>query len=137
MAPIIRHPLSSSQREELAPVCTTRLRDVAGDTIRLVSGNARAAAIDIDIHEGHLSRSLKDGTIRLEQLELLGPTFAAKFGAELVERFGPCDDPKARLQRRIPLGQDGGDRSATIRQPRPPRSTRRTQTEWSRRACVF
>lgn len=101
MAPIVPDPARTSPREELVPVCTTRLRDVAGDAIRLVSGNARAAAIDMDIHEGHLSRSLKDGTMRLEQLELLGPTFAAKFGAELVERFGPCDDPKARVQRRI------------------------------------
>lgn len=101
MAPIVRDPASTSPREELVPVCTTRLRDVAGDTIRLVHGNARAAAIDIDIHEGHLSRALTDGTIRLEQLERLGPSFAAKFGAELVERFGPCDDPKARQQRWI------------------------------------
>jgi hypothetical protein len=76
------------------------LRDVAGDAIRATSGNARAAAIDLDVHEGHLSRQLKDGTIRLEQLEILGPAFAAEFGAELVERFGPSD-PRARVQRLI------------------------------------
>jgi len=97
----IREPLSSSQREELVPVCTTRIRDVAGDTIRLVSGNARAAAIDLNVHEGHVSRLISDGTMRLEQLERLGPAFAAKFGAELVERFGRCDDPRARVQRKI------------------------------------
>lgn len=101
MAPIVREPPGASPREELAPVCTTRLRDVAGDSIRTVSGNARAAAIDLAIHEGHLSRQLSDGTIRLEQLERLGPAFAAKFGADLVERFGPCIDPKARIQRTI------------------------------------
>lgn len=101
MAPIVRDPLLPSPREVLAPVCTTRLRDVATDTIHLTSGNARAAAIDIQIHEGHLSRSLKDGTIRLEQLECLGPAFAAKFGAELVERFGRDLDPKDRVRRLI------------------------------------
>ncbi len=101
MAPIVRDPASTTQREVLAEGCTTRLRDVAGDSIRTVCGNARAAAIDMRIHEGHLSRALKDGTLRLEQLETLGPAFAAKFGADLVERFGRCDDPKARLQRTI------------------------------------
>jgi len=101
MTPIVRDPQTSSPREVLAPVCTTRLRDVAGDSLRTVSGNARAAAIDMDIHEGHLSRSLKDGTIRLEQLECLGPKFAAKFGADLVERFGPVLDKKARARRLI------------------------------------
>ncbi len=101
MAPTVRDPALGSQQEVLAPVCTTRLREVAADTIHITSGNARAAAIDMQIHEGHLSRSLKDGTIRLEQLECLGPAFAAKFGQELVERFGPLVDPKARVRRLI------------------------------------
>jgi hypothetical protein len=99
--PIVPEPPRTTQREALAESCTTRLRDVAGDTLRTVCGNARAAAIDMRIHEGHLSRSLKDGTLRLEQLEALGPAFAAKFGANLTEAFGRCDDPKARLQRTI------------------------------------
>jgi len=101
VAPTVPDPALVSQREVLAPVCTTRLRDVVGDSIRTVSGNARAAAIDMRIHEGHLSRSLKDGTLRLEQLECLGPAFAAKFGADLVERFGPVLDRRARVRRII------------------------------------
>lgn len=82
-------------------VGTSRLREVCADAIRTVSGNARAAAIDMQIHEGHLSRSLKDGTIRLEQLEALGPAFAAKFGQELVEKFGPLTDPKDEARRAL------------------------------------
>ena len=74
------------------------LRDIAAEAIRATSGKARAAAMDLGIHEGHLSRQLKDGTIRLEQLEQLGPTFAAKFGQELVEQYGPLSDPKARAR---------------------------------------
>jgi len=101
MAPTVPTPGPASQPEQLAPVCTCRLRDVAGDALRITSGNARAAAIDLQIHEGHLSRQLKDGTLRLEQLEVLGPLFAAKFGAELVERFGPIADRNARARRVI------------------------------------
>lgn len=69
--------------------------------MRSTSGNARAAAIDMEIHEGHLSRSLKDGTLRLEQLERLGPTFAAKFGQALVEQFGRLADPKDHARKQI------------------------------------
>lgn len=104
----------ASQREELADVRprpakadlrpqvrTSCLREVAAETIRSVSGNARAAAIDMNIHEGHLSRQLKDGTLRLEQLEVLGPTFAAKFGQQLVEQFGDLASPKEYALKRL------------------------------------
>jgi len=77
------------------------LREVAADAIRTFSGNARAAAIDLNVHEGHLSRQLKDGTLRLEQLEVLGPAFCAKLGQELVEQFGPLSSPKDRARRLI------------------------------------
>lgn len=69
--------------------------------MRSTSGNARAAAIDLNVHEGHLSRQLKDGTIRLEQLEVLGPAFAVKFGQELIEQFSPLATPQARLRHQI------------------------------------
>lgn len=108
MATNVNGSAVASHREQLADVRPTqakaqltpqagasRLRDVCADAIRATSGNARAAAIDIDIHEGHLSRQLKDGTIRLEQLEVLGPAFAVKFGKELIETFGQLADPKA------------------------------------------
>lgn len=122
----MQQPSSASHREQLADVHPTpakahlgpqapasRLRDVCADTIRTVSGNARAAAIDINIHEGHLSRQLKDGTIRIEQLEALGPVFAAKFGQELVDKFGPLTDPKAEAHRAI---RDIEDRLSTLKQ---------------------
>ena len=101
----------ASHREELAAVrgkavkvslstqvTASRLRDVAADAVRAFSGNARAAAIDLDIHEGHLSRLMKDGTLRLEQLEVLGPAFAARLGEELVRQFAPLRDPKEQLR---------------------------------------
>lgn len=114
MGTTVRQSDSASHRELLADVRPTpvkaqlgpqasasTLRDVCADTIRIVSGNARAGAIDIGIHEGHLSRQLKDGTIRLEQLEALGPAFAARFGQELIERFGALRDPKSEARRVI------------------------------------
>lgn len=68
---------------------TSSLRELAGDAIRATSGNARAAAIDLNIHEGHLSRQLKDGSLRLEQLEVLGPTLLAELGRQLQHAYGP------------------------------------------------
>jgi hypothetical protein len=122
----MRDPQAASHREQLADVrpvqakahlapqaAASRLREVCADTIRTVSGNARAAAIDMQIHEGHLSRSLKDGTIRIEQLEALGPAFAAKFGQELVEKFGPLADPKSEARRTI---RDIEERLNTLKQ---------------------
>lgn len=105
--------VSASPREQLADVCATpakaelrtqagasTLRDLAAETIRTVSGNARAAAIDLQIHEAHLSRQLKDGSLTLARLEVLGPTFAAKFGQALVEQFGTAlETPQARIRR--------------------------------------
>lgn len=105
---------SASHREELASVRpkpakadlsaqarASRLRDVAADAIRTVSGNARAAAIDLNIHEGHLSRLLKEGGIRLEQLEVLGPAFAVTFAERLIAEFGPIATPEARMAQLI------------------------------------
>lgn len=114
MPSTMRDSSAASHREELADVRgkpakadlrtqggASSLHEVAADTIRAVCGKASAAAIDIGIHEGHLSRQLSDGTIRLEQLEKLGPAFAAKFGQELVERFGALATPKARGKQKL------------------------------------
>ncbi len=71
------------------------LREVAKDAIRRV-GKQSAAASDIGIHEGRLAHKLTDGTISLAELEKLGPHYAAEFGRQLLERFGPMSTPHAR-----------------------------------------
>ena len=76
----------------------SRLRDVAADALRRTSSQ-KAAAIDIDLSEGRLSHKLQDGTLTLAQLEALGPVFAAKFGKDLVEKFGPLADPRDHARR--------------------------------------
>lgn len=73
------------------------LREVAKDAIRRV-GKQSAAASDIGIHEGRLAHKLSDGTISLAELEKLGPHYAAEFGRQLLERFGPLATPHARAQ---------------------------------------
>lgn len=114
MATTVKHAPPASHREELASVRphmarasvqpqvdTSSLRELAAEAIRATSGKARAAAIDLGIHEASLSRQLKDGTLRLEQLERLGPELLAELGRELVEHFGPLATPKARAHQRI------------------------------------
>jgi hypothetical protein len=65
----------------------TSLRTVAAEALRRVTSQ-KAAAIDMQINEGHLSRQLNDGSITLARLEVLGDEFAAEFGALLLEQFG-------------------------------------------------
>jgi hypothetical protein len=101
----------ASHREELASVRgrqakaalepqvpASSLRDLAAEAIRASHGKARAAAIDLGIHEASLSRQLKDGSLRLEQLETLGPATLAELGRQLTETFGPLSTPQARLR---------------------------------------
>lgn len=73
------------------------LREVARDAIRRV-GKQSAAATDIGIHQGRLTHKLTDGTIQLAELEKLGPLYAAEFGRQLLERFGPVATPHARAK---------------------------------------
>ncbi len=114
MSASVQHDRRASHREEfaevrgrqakaeLAPqVGASRLRDVAAEAAKSVSGNQRAVAIDLSLHEGHVSRQFKDGSIRLEQLEVLGPTFAVKFGEELIRQFSPLATPQARAMEQI------------------------------------
>ncbi len=114
MASSVTHDRQASHREEFAEVRATpakadlraqvsasRLRDVAAEAAKSVSGNQRAVAIDLQLHEGHVSRQFKDGSMRLEQLEVLGPTFAVKFGEELIRQFAPLATPQARAMEQI------------------------------------
>lgn len=113
MTHIVAEHTSASHREESASPCVgpmrvpastqasaSRVRDLAAEAARSVCGNARAAAIDVNVHEAHFSRLMKDGTLRVEQLEQLGPKVALKFGQLLVEHFGTAmESPDARIHR--------------------------------------
>lgn len=73
----------------------SELRLVAKEAMQRV-GKQAAAASDIGISEGRLSAKLGDGTLSLGELEKLGPQYAAEFGRQLLERFGPLATPHAR-----------------------------------------
>jgi hypothetical protein len=75
----------------------TELRLVAKEAIQRV-GKQSAAATDIGISDGRLSAKLEDGTLSLRELERLGPHYAAEFGRQLLERFGPLATPHARAR---------------------------------------
>lgn len=110
MAQSIASSSAATPRESLADIRATDhkpavrpqeaaspLREVAKDAIRRI-GKQSAAASDIGIHEGRLAHKLSDGTISLGELERLGPHYAAEFGRQLLERFGPLSTPHARAR---------------------------------------
>jgi hypothetical protein len=106
--------LSATARESLADVrgygakaehhphvSASQLREVAATALRKTTSQ-KAAAADIDIHEGRLSHKLQDGSLTLAQLEKLGPTYAAELGRELTQTYGTAlEDVPARGRRLI------------------------------------
>ena len=91
----------------------TELRLVAKEAIQRV-GKQQAAASDIGISEGRLSAKLGDGTLSLGELEKLGPHYAAEFGRQLLERFGPLSTPHARAQHLMRAIRDMHDEVAQL-----------------------
>lgn len=74
------------------------VREAASEAIRASGNTHKAAAIDLELNRSRLSHKLKDGTLTLREMEILGPAFAVKFGAELLDRFAPLATPHARAQ---------------------------------------
>lgn len=76
------------------------LTAIVSDSIRSVT-TQKAAAIDMNIDEGQLSRELQSGRLTIERLERLGPQYAAELGRRLIEQFGTLATPHARLREQI------------------------------------
>lgn len=97
---------SATERRSLADVCGKPIKadlhpQVPASDLRGAAAEARSRAVklesaadDIGIHPSRLSHKFADGSLRLSELEKLGPKFALEFGKELVERHGPLSDPK-------------------------------------------
>jgi hypothetical protein len=78
------------------------LRVVVSEVIRRVTSQ-KAAALDMGIDQGQLSRQLQTGRITIERLETLGPLYAAELGRALNEQYGAAiESRQARAQRVIP-----------------------------------
>ena len=89
-------------KAELKPqVTASAMREVAAEAIRSAHGKQETAANEVGIHFASLSRQLKDGTLRLEQMEKLGPAFAVKFAEELLRQYGSLASPKDYARRLI------------------------------------
>lgn len=74
------------------------LRGIVSRVIRHNSSQ-KAAAIDMAIDPGQLTRQLQNGHLTIERLEALGPEFCAELGRQLVEVFGPlADSPSMRVR---------------------------------------
>jgi protein subunit release factor A len=104
----------TSQREELASIrprqakadltpqgTASSFREIAAEAIHRSHGKQETAAHDVGIHFASLSRQLKDGTLRLEQMEKLGPAFAVTFAEELLRQYGELANPKDYALRKI------------------------------------
>lgn len=76
------------------------LTAVVSDSIRSVT-TQKAAAIDMEIDEGQLSRELQSGRLTLARLERLGPDVAAEIGRRLLEQYGPLATPHARARQTV------------------------------------
>lgn len=115
MDPTLSKAARSTPRQTLADVVLTpakaevrsqrgasQLRAVAAEAIRRVSSQ-KAAALEIGLNESRLSHKLKDGSVTLAQLEVLGPVYAAEFGRVLLAQYGAdAETPQDRARRVIP-----------------------------------
>ena len=59
-------------------------------------GSLKAAAIDMQIDPGQLTRELDGGKLNLARLAKCGAAFLLKFGELMVEHAQPLSTPKAR-----------------------------------------
>lgn len=110
MAEVLATPRRTLADVRTAPVkatlrtqsSATGLREVAAEALRRCT-TQKSAAIDMQIDEGHLSRQLKDGSMTLARLEVLGDAYCAEFGALLLERFADArESPRERARRLLP-----------------------------------
>jgi hypothetical protein len=81
------------------------LRALIGESIRAVSSQ-KAAALDMAIDPGQLTRQLQSGHLTIERLEALGPQFCARLGERLVQEFGPLTDPKDAARKSLESIED-------------------------------
>lgn len=110
MGSTLRTSADAPERPSLAEVCgksikaelhphlaAPRVRDVAAASVEHTTTH-KGAASDIGIDRSRFSHKLKDGSLNLAQLEELGVAFAAEFGRQLLEVYGPLSTPQQRVR---------------------------------------
>lgn len=78
----------------------TALRTIAKDVIQ-AGGKQEAAAEEAGLSGGRFSAKLIDGSIRLRELERLGPSFAVKWAEEIIRQFGPTMTPQQFIREEV------------------------------------
>lgn len=64
-------------------------------------GSLKAAAIEMGMDQGQLTRELDAGKLNLARLEKCGAAFMLRFGQLMVEHAQPLSSPKARAKELI------------------------------------
>src|SRR4051812_43206942 len=68
------------------------------DALVRTFGSLKAAAIEMRMDQGQLTRELDAGKLNLARLQRCGAAFLLKFGALMVEHAQPLSTPRARYQ---------------------------------------
>lgn len=66
-------------------------------------GSLKAAAIEMGMDQGQLTREMDAGKLNLARLTKCGPAFLLKFGQLMVEHAQPLSTPKARVRHQLRL----------------------------------
>jgi hypothetical protein len=66
-------------------------------------GSFKAAAIEMAMDQGQLTRELDAGKLNLARLTKCGPAFLLKFGQLMVEHAQPLSTPKSRVRQQLRL----------------------------------
>lgn len=74
------------------------LGGVVRDALVRHFGSLKAAAIEMGMDQGQLTRELDAGKLNLARIEKCGAAFMLKLGALIVEHSQPIATPKARYQ---------------------------------------
>lgn len=94
-------PCGRSVRAEIrAHGAACDMRESAKDALKRTA-KQEAAAGQVGISQSRLSHKIADGTLTLRDMEAFGPSYAAEYGRQLVEKFAvmtPKDRARATLR---------------------------------------
>lgn len=123
MSATLPKPSSAPERPSLAGACAKadlaphppapRVRDCAAEAVR-AKGTHKGAASDLGLDRSRFSHKLKDGSLRLSELEELGPDVAVKMAEEILEHFAPLVTPAARMRHQLRMAKRALDEAEQL-----------------------
>ncbi len=82
-------------------VLSIEMSAVVRDALVRHFGSLKAAAIEMDMDQGQLTRELDTGKLNLARLAKCGAAFLLRFGSLMVEHAQPLSTPRARAKELI------------------------------------